>query len=491
MALEFLRARNPFPGTTGRICTHPCETECNRRHWDEAIAIRDLERSISDLADRSRVRKPLRLQLTGRRIGVIGGGPAGLTFSYFSRLLGHEVTLFEAAPLLGGIPRLCVPGFRLPKTVLDLEIGLVLETGIDARTDTRVGRDIQFNEIRDSFDAILIATGTWKERELPVPNVEKAMGGVQFLRQTNIGMIRDVGRRVVIMGGGGVAFDCAITAKRLGADEVRIVCLEGEDCMVAPPDDLAEAKRQGITVHNRCMASSVLASGGRAVGLECFEISGFSFDAAGEARIETKSDQKKTFSADTVIFAVGVKPELSFLEGTGIEVNPNGTITVDAETHATSLPGVFAAGDVATGSSIAARAIGQGRRAALAVNRFLLGYPKEEQVLTIGDDLQIRSEQIGCPGDAHVVAFNEILDPDYYEKTGRDKRPDIEAGRCFHCGHCSKCGKCVEDCPGLILAMTESGPEVRYADECWHCGNCRISCPDSAVSYEFPLYTFV
>jgi heterodisulfide reductase subunit A-like polyferredoxin len=293
------------------------------------------------------------------------------------------------------------------------------------------------------------------------------------------------------MGGGGVAFDCAITAKRLGADEVRIVCLEGEDCMVAPPDDLAEAKRQGITVHNRCMASSVLASGGRAGGLECFEISGFSFDAAGEARIETKSDQKKTFSADTVIFAVGVKPELSFLEGTGIGLNPNGAIAVDAETHATSLRGVFAAGDVATGASIAARAVGQGREAAMAVNRFLLGHPKEEQVLTIGNDLQIRSEQIGCAGEAHVVAFSEILNPEYYEKTGRDKRPDIEAGRCFHCGHCSKCGKCVEDCPGLILAMTESGPGVRYADECWHCGNCRISCPDSAVSYEFPLYTLV
>ncbi len=257
-ALEYLRARNPFPGTTGRICTHPCETECNRKEWDEPMNIRGLERAVADAADRTRVKKPARMERSGKKIAVIGGGPSGLTFSYFSSLLGHEVTIFEAGPTLGGIPRLCVPEYRLPKDILDMEIGLVLETGVKARTNTRVGKDIPFEEIRASFDAVLIASGTWKERELTIPNAERTVKGVEFLKQVNLGLIKDVGRKVVIMGGGGVAFDCAFTARRLGAETVHIVCLEGEDCMVAPSDDLAQAREEGITIHTSCMASGVL-----------------------------------------------------------------------------------------------------------------------------------------------------------------------------------------------------------------------------------------
>ena len=215
-ALEFLMARNPFPGTTGRICTHPCETDCNRRDWDEAINIRGVERAAADRADRTRVKKPMRMARSGKRIAVIGGGPAGLTFAYFSTLLGHEVTVFESGPTLGGIPRLCVPEYRLPKDILDMEIGLVLETGVKARTNTRVGREISFAEVRASSDAVLIAAGTWRERKLDIPHADKAIKGVEFLRHVNLGIIREIGCKVVILGGGGVAFDCAFTARRLG-----------------------------------------------------------------------------------------------------------------------------------------------------------------------------------------------------------------------------------------------------------------------------------
>ena len=508
-ALEFLRARNPFPGTTGRICTHPCETECNRREWDEPVNIRGLERAVADSADRTRIRKPARMERSGKKIAVIGGGPSGLTFGYFSSLLGHEVTIFEAGPTLGGIPRLCVPEYRLPKDVLDMEIGLVLEAGVKARTNTRVGKDIPFEEIRASFDAVLIASGTWKERELDIPNAERVIKGVEFLKQVNLGLIKNVGRKVVIMGGGGVAFDCAFTARRLGAEEVHIVCLEGEDCMVAPPDDLAQAREEGITLHNSCMASRVLERNGQATGLECFEISGFSFNEAGEAKIEAAGGGKRILQADAVILAAGVRPELDFLKGAGIELSPNGTIKINKATMATSAKGVFAAGDVATGPSIVASAVGQGREAALAVHRFLTGVPKAHEILAIGENSEIHREPVALEEKAHVVTFTEMFNPEYYPKAPRQKSSVsprisfaernaglngsavVEAERCFHCGHCHKCGKCVEDCPGLILVMGERGPEVRYADECWHCGNCRISCPDAAVSYEFPLYTLV
>ena len=294
-ALEFMRARNPFPGTTGRICTHPCETECNRREWDEAMNIRGLERAVADMADRTRVRKPLRMERSGRKIAVIGGGPAGLTFAYFSSLLGHEVTIFEAGPALGGMPRLSVPVYRLPKDILDMEIGLVLETGVKARTNTRVGKEISFAEIRASFDAVLISTGTWQERELDVPNADRAVKGVEFLRQVILGLITEVGRKVIIMGGGGVAFDCAFTARRLGAGEVHIVCLEGTDCMAAPPDDLARAREEGITIHNSAMVSRVLEKNGHVTGMEFFEISEFSFDESGEARIGPAGVRRRFF----------------------------------------------------------------------------------------------------------------------------------------------------------------------------------------------------
>ncbi len=363
-ALEYLRARNPFPGTTGRLCNHPCEMDCNRNKYDEAITIRGLERAVADSADMTRVRKPVRMGRSGRRIAVIGGGPAGLTFAYFSTLLGHEVTVFEAGPVLGGMPRLSVPDYRLPKDILDMEIGLILETGVKARTNTRVGRDVFFDEIRRSYDAVLIATGTWKERELDVPNADKALRGVEFLRQVNLGQVRDVGRKVVIMGGGGVSFDCAFTAKRLGAEEVHVVCLEKEGCMCATPEDLIQAKEEGIMIHTGCMVSRVIVQNGRMAGMECFEVSDFSFDEKGEAHIEPASPEKRALKADTVILAVGMQPELGFIQDSGIELNPNGTLKICPGTRATSIEGVFASGDVAAGPSIVARAVGHGRETA-------------------------------------------------------------------------------------------------------------------------------
>ena len=508
-ALEFLRARNPFPGVTGRICTHPCEKECNRREWDEPLNIRGIERAAADGADATRVRKPERRERTGKRIAVVGGGPAGLSFAYFASLMGHEVTIFEAGPVLGGIPRLCVPDYRLPKDVLDLEIGLVLETGVKARTNLQIGKDIPFSELRAGFDTVLIASGAWRERILPIPNAGLALRGVEFLRQVMLGFAPEVGQRVVILGGGGVAFDCAFTARRLGADEVHVLCLEKADCMVAPADDLIQAKIEGIRIHNACNVLRLIERGGRATGVEYQQIEGFCFDERGEAQIGNVCGLPNILSADSVVFAVGIRPELAYLDGSGIALNPNGTVKIDPVTRRTSLPGIYAAGDAATGPSIAASAIGQGREAALAVDSDLRGKNTAEEILSIATSGRIVSKPLAVTGEPHVVKFAEMFNPDYYPKAPRREeavsvalsfaernaglgiQAAEEASRCLHCGHCHTCGKCVEDCPGHILVMEDKGPVVRYADECWHCGNCRTSCPDAAVSYLFPLYTLV
>lgn len=515
-ALEYLRCRNPFPGITGRVCAHPCEQTCNRKEYDEALSIRALERFAADHADLTRVARPRRRESTGKSVAIIGSGPAGMTCAYFLALLGHDVTVFENAPALGGIPRLAIPDFRLPKDVVDREVGQILETGVHARTNTAVGRDISFEEIYRQFQACLIAVGTWKERRLAVPGVEFSIPAVSFLRQVALGRRDLMGERVVIMGGGGVAFDCAFTAKRLGASEVHVVCVEGETSMCASREDLSQAKAEGVFIHNSRMISSVLNDGKKATGIECFQVSSFQFDEKGDLSVTRASSETGSIPGDTVISAVGVLPDLGFLDGNGrFAFRPGGTLEVDQNTLATSVDGVFAAGDIVSGPSTVAEAVGSGRRAAIAIDRYLInGRTENIGLVRISDSGHVVVEDTAPQSEPHVVAYEEIMNVDYFEKKERRASERVspsvssrsheemdrglkaehaagEAARCFHCGHCTSCGCCVEDCAGLILAMAEDGPRVAYYEECWHCGCCRIACPSGAVLYEFPLNMLV
>ena len=255
-ALEYLRSRNPFPGITGRVCAHPCEQSCNRNKYDEGLSIRALERFAADHADLTRIMRLQKRERTGKALAIIGSGPAGLTCAYFSALLGHDVIVFESSPNLGGLPRIGIPDFRLPKDVVDREVGQILEVGVRARPNTTVGRDIEFDKILADFDACLIAVGTWKERSLNVPGFESSLSGLSFLRQVNLGRRDRMGDRVVIMGGGGVAFDCAFTAKRLGASEVHVVCVEDKGNLCASAEDVMQAAAEGIlSVFWRCFLS--------------------------------------------------------------------------------------------------------------------------------------------------------------------------------------------------------------------------------------------
>ena len=226
-ALRYLRARNPFPGVTGRVCPHFCQAKCNRDRLEGCVNTRALERAAYDHAPKG-IEPFTRAPETGKHVAVVGGGPAGMTAAYFLSLLGHDVTVYESGPVLGGIPRYAVPDFRLPRDVVDREIGWILETGVRACVNVTVGKDISFAELRASSDAVVVATGTPKENALPIPNAECGLKAVEFLRKAALGQRPDVGRTVVIMGGGGVAFDCAFTARRLGAADVHVLCLEAE-----------------------------------------------------------------------------------------------------------------------------------------------------------------------------------------------------------------------------------------------------------------------
>ncbi|OFZ88214.1 MAG: hypothetical protein A2V78_03395 [Betaproteobacteria bacterium RBG_16_64_18] len=514
-ALKFLRSRNPFSAVTGRVCSHACEAACNRNHFDEGLSIRALERYASDHADFADHTLLRPRESTGRKIAIIGSGPAGMTCAYFSALLGHAVTVFEASSFLGGMPRAGIPDFRLPKDVLDREMGQILALGITAKTNIRVGRDVTLDSIVAEYDACLVAAGAWKERIPDLPGVEMAISGLAFLKQANTGQRNGIGRKVVIIGGGGVAFDCAFTARRLGATEVHVVCLEKAGEMCATPDDIRQGEEEGIRVHNGAVVSRILGRKSNTAGVEIAEVSEFGFDVNGRLAVKI-SDRGVCLEADAVVLAAGAEPDIAELDPHGrIRLTGRKTIEVDPATLATSVDRVFAAGDVVTGPGTVAQAVGGGRLAAIAMDNRLLGLTPGQRVhIGVGGDGRPSMRTCAATTEQHVVKFGEMMNLDFYKTN--DRRPTIrlpvsssamsfeesdkgfgetealaEAERCFHCGQCQLCGNCVEDCPGYVLEMTVDGPKVAHPEECWHCGNCRISCPSAAVAYEFPISMMV
>ncbi len=244
------------------------------------------------------------------------------------------------------MPRYGVPSFRLPRHIVDKETGLILDTGVRAFVNTKVDEDISMDEIRRRFDAIVIATGLPKENSLPIPGAENAVKAVEFLHASALGLnAGEIGERVVVMGGGGVGFDCAFVAKRLGAKGVHIVCLEKEGELRAPADDIELTAKEGIHLHTGSAMRGIRAENGKVAGVDCFRVRSCSFDDKGRLTLEPEPDGAYEIPCDTVIFTVGMKPDLSFLKPGDVELGPRGWIVAD-NTQKTSADGVFAAGDV-------------------------------------------------------------------------------------------------------------------------------------------------
>lgn len=509
--LRYLRAKNPFPGVTGRVCPHFCMDNCNRQHKEGCVNTRALERACSDYAEYGVVKFRNR-PATGKKIAIVGGGPAGLTSAYFLALLGHQVTVYEARAVLGGLPRYGVPNFRLPRYIVDREVGMILEHGVRALVNTRVGEDITMAEIRQRHDAVIIATGLIRENSLPIPGAEHAIKAAEFLHNSALGINHhNVGDNVVVMGGGGVGFDCAFTARRLGAKNIHILCLEKEGEMRAPADDIELAAKEGIHLHTSCTMSGIRMNDGKVSAVDYFAVRSCNFDEAGRLTLEPEPDGAASLPCDTVIFAVGMKPDLDFLlqEYPDMALTPRKWLKVD-DKQATSREGIFAAGDIAAGPASIARAVGDGRKAAFAVHTWLTGENPGVFVFNSDGVLEGRPDMAGL-SDPYVVPFAEIYGISQYEQAvsqqerlndcgksfaelnlGYDREQSMtEAARCFHCGHCKSCGTCVDDCPGYVLEMKTiqeiEKPTVEHGDECWHCGNCRTSCPTGAIAFYFPL----
>jgi formate dehydrogenase beta subunit len=436
-AAAVIREKVPFPAVLGYVCDHPCEDVCRRRELNEAISIRQLKRFAAEKDDEPREENSQKVPPTGKRVAIVGSGPAGLTAAYYLAKLGHDVTVFEALPLPGGIMRVGIPEYRLPRDVLDAEIREIESAGVEIRTNARV--DSLDTLLEEGYNVILVAIGTHQGQTLPIPgaDLEGVLVSIPFLRDVSLGKEAKVGEKVMVLGGGNVAFDCARVARRLGAHEIHLSCLEARDNMPAALDEIEQAEEEGIVIHPSQTFTKILSDQGYVTGVECLDVQSFEFDDDGKLNIETFKGSEHILPIDTVIFAIGQCPEVP--AQFGLTTGRGNTIQIDPGTLATDREGVFAAGDAATGSSSVIEAIAAGRKGAISVDKYLGGtgiideelapVEEPEAYLGRGEDFacQHRCEMPRMPVEQRLNSFANV-EPGLPEKSALE-----ESLRCLQC----------------------------------------------------------
>ncbi len=438
-AAETMKDVIPIPASIGRICPHPCEKKCRRALVEAPVSLAVLKAfgADMDLKDGSFV--PDCLPDTGKRVAVIGGGPAGLTAAYFLRRKGHEAHIYDKMPKLGGMLRYGIPEYRLPKAVLDQEIALIEQLGVRMHPNTVLGRDVTLDDLRAQFDAVVVATGAWVSSKMRVQgeDLDGVYGGIDFLRAAALGDPPAIGRTVAVCGGGNTAMDACRTAVRLGAETVYVIYRRTRDEMPAEQIEIEEAIEEGVQFKFLTNPDEITGDGHvSSIRLQCMELG--APDASGRRKPVPIEGKFETLAVDSVIMAIGQKTDFSGLET--LEQTNRGTVLADAGTFKTNLDGVFAVGDVTNkGADIAIAAIGEARKAADVINAYLGGieiaYAKPfvcEKDVT-ADDLADRPKQERAvmpvlPPEARKHTFREMalgLD----EETARK-----EASRCLECG---------------------------------------------------------
>jgi NADPH-dependent glutamate synthase beta subunit-like oxidoreductase len=573
------RGPNPLASLCGRICGAPCEAACRRGSIDQSVSIRALKRFVCEkfgsdarsnpgqelfpyLRSKTETRDCDDLEElghllqflanakfpkpAGERVAIIGSGPAGLAAGHDLALMGFRPTIFEMEPHPAGMLSTGVPGYRLPRELIRAEVAVIQSLGVEIRCNTQVGKDVSFPELRREFAAVIIACGAKRSRALPIPNADAigVMGGVDFLRDVSLGKKVELGQRVIVIGGGNVAYDVARTvlrqeeydvsrtaARMAGVRQVDLVCLESLEEMPADTVEILEGQEEGVTRHNSWGPREVLVretDGQKFVRgarfARCIRV----YD--DNRRFAPKFDESITteIEADTILLSVGQSADLSFLnpERDGIEMRSPQQIVNDPATCATSAPGVFIAGDIAYGPRLMIHAIASGKQAARSVYRFLRGQEiqPEEVQLHFPIEQYHREKHYERRPRLHIPTLppeERLKNPAAMVEIGySETQAQAEAGRCLDCGvntifdgeRCILCGGCVDVCPTVCLKLVtfdrlSATPELQQAvrglgldpsdlsaiikdeDRCIRCGLCAQRCPVTAITMERFTFT--
>jgi NADPH-dependent glutamate synthase beta subunit-like oxidoreductase len=523
-AYRYAREPNPMASICGRVCAHPCETACRRGEIDKPISIRALKRFLTERYG-PESRHPLEMRRAPAvkmpfRVAIVGSGPVGLSAAHDLALLGYPVTIFEAAAVAGGMLSLGIPEYRLPRSVVEAQVREILETGdVTLKTNHAAGRVFSIRELREQgFDAVVLAVGAHRSRDLSIPGVDLdgVHKGIDFLLNANLGYRFTIGKRVVVIGGGNVAMDVArsaarevlkqhrpgeaepsdenistvathemvdisLSALRLGAREVSIVCLERREEMPAAFEEVEEAELEGIVLRDGQGPHRVLGRDGKVIGLETVKTKSV-FDASGRFNPTFEDHSEATIECDTVILAIGQAPRLDFLTAEdGVEISGRGLIVVDRKSLMTSAPGVFAGGDCVFGPRLIIDSVGDGKRIASSIHRYLTGEDRPEPEIEIEvldhhrmfhDFMNLGREPVPMLPLDRRTGVTEV-------ETGYDEVSAMqEARRCLRCwintvfegnepdsSQCILCGGCVDVCPEQCLQLVplesiEFAPDV-------------------------------
>ncbi len=550
-ALKLVKEILPLPSSIGRVCPHPCETACRRKLVEEPVSIAAIKRFIGDkeLEDPNKYIPEL-AEPTGKKVAIVGGGPAGLTAAYYLRIKGHAPTVFDMMPKMGGMLRYGIPEYRLPESVLDQEIEIIKDLGMEFVNNFKIGKDATLEQLRQEYDAVIIAIGAWTSSKMRVPgeDLEGVFGGIDFLREVALGSPPEIGKRVAVCGGGNTAMDACRTAVRLGAEEVYVIYRRTREEMPAEEIEIVEADEEGVVFKFLTNPVEISGDNGRITGVKLQKMQLGEPDASGRRRPVPVEGAFEELELDSFISAIGQQPALAGFEA--LDSTKWNTIIADESTFRTSVEGVFAVGDATNnGADIAISAIAEAQKACAVVDAYLYGkeaaynapyFVKRE---ITAEDLKDRPKEprakmkVLSP-EERKTSFNEIASVLSEEAAMRDAKRCLECGchdffecKLIHLAHqydvtpslyegvkraphedkahpyieqnaekCILCGLCVRVCDEMVgvtaLALVDRGFETLVSPEfcaplvqtnCIACGQCVAVCPTGALREKTPF----
>lgn len=452
-AIELIYRSLPLPGVLGRVCPHPCEKVCRRAEIDAPISICKLKRFAADQIDYSTLTAP---EITPReeKVAVVGSGPAGLSAAYYLALQGFKVTMHESAPVLGGWLRVGIPEYRLPRDLLEKEINHILGLGVEAKTDSTLGKDFSVQDLKDQgYKAVYLAVGCQKGAKLAIPgeDTEGVIQGVDFLRSSALGSAADGVKKAVVIGGGNVAIDAARTLRRQGAD-VTIAYRRSRNEMPAYEEEVVAAIEEGVNIQYLAAPVEVLGNG-KVTGLKCIRMELGPPDQTGRRRPVPVEGSEFVIDADAVVPAIGQIIDPAIWDNiSGLDRSPWNTIQIDPVTYATSIEGVFSGGDAGTGPATVVEAVAAGREAAESITRLINGQDMHEgrPLFKSPPNPQYPPiPEMKAEARAHnpILPVSERMNFREVELAFSEDEALREANRCLNCGVCSECMECVKACP--------------------------------------------